>query len=66
MHSNELISVKIDNLLNKKEDDGENEIGKINVPFAFNHDSENVDTDLVTNEFSLTKSPLLVQNFTDK
>ena len=61
---------KIDNLLNKKPDGINHELGtvprKINVPYSSNVNLENEDNDTTINEFSLTKSPLLDHNFSER
>jgi hypothetical protein len=61
---------KIDNLLNKKPDGINHEFGavprKINVPYSSNVNLENEDKDSTINEFSLTKSPLLDHNFSER
>jgi len=62
---------KIDNLLNKKSDGFTGEVGalpkKINVPYSSNPNLDNENEDpAIINEFSLTKSPLLDHNFSEK
>jgi hypothetical protein len=61
---------KIDNLLNKKSDGFTGEVSvlpkKMNVPYSSNPNLDNENEDPAINEFSLTKSPLLDHNFSEK